>query len=800
MQVNGIQTHLPTSLNNGTLQLSQSGTFVILTTDFQLRVMYDWNHHLRVTISSAYYEGVCGLCGNYNDDPRDDFQTPVGTIVPTTIALGESWAVKNEDGACWHDCHGECQPCSPKLAKKYERESYCGLITKLSNGPFNPCHAKVDPTTYFKNCVFDVCINEGQKQSLCGALKAYADVCQSEGAQIGEWRKSAGCPLECPPNSQYELCGTACPATCVNDNTQIFCSAVCVEGCQCNDGFVLSQGKCIPKDSCGCVYDGRRYVVNESFWADDACQKRCICNSAMGGVKCRASACKPSERCQVVNGIRSCYPISYGTCTITGSSHYLTFDKYRFDFHGVCVYVLAEVCRKPPELEEFGIYVQNENWRNYAEPFTWNMQVNAYDFKITVSRQYPGRILVNGLLTYLPYSAAGGRISAYRRAQAAVIQMDFGLTVTFDWRSQVTVTVPSSYAGTLCGVCGNFNGNPADDAPLSLANLVPSKPVFGTYTESLYNEIIDPRCPGLQAITEDQRASGWECGLIVAKDGPFRECHDHVNQEAAFQDCAYDYCYFKGRHAYMCARIASYATACQAAGVTVYAWRSSTFCPPSCPPKSHYELCSKDCGQTCSSLYDPIPCHNKCEEDCICNESFILSSSNCVPVDHACHGIVNPTVHLNNCIFDLCMSNEDNQTLCQNIQSYVIACQEVNVPIQTWRSLDFCWLSVILLKENLSIVASVPGSYMGYLCGLCGNANGDPSDDMAGKFGEIQVTLNPDGGVVVTVTSVLAEKICGACGNFNNNQTDDLKGPDGVELNNLPELLVFWTARDFTHQ
>ncbi|XP_061453700.1 IgGFc-binding protein-like [Rhineura floridana] len=638
VRVNGILTHLPISLKDGNLQLLQIGTSVILNTDFQLKVSYDWSHHLRVTISSAYQEAVCGLCGNYNDDPTDDFETPAGTTAPSITAFGESWMVKTDDSLCWHDCHGPCRVCQSDVAKMYEAEAYCGLITKVSNGPFAPCHAKVSPTAYFDSCLYDLCSTEGNKQSLCDALKAYADACQREGAQIGDWRTVSGCLLECPPNSQYQSCGTACPATCVDDRTQQenFCPAVCVEGCQCNPGFVLSRGACIPKSSCGCVYEGRPYAPNESFWADDTCRNRCMCNPAKRVVECAASTCKPTERCQVVKGVQGCYPTGSGICTASGDPHYYTFDKYRFDFQGACAYVFAEVFRNTEGLEGFGIYVQNEHRGNTAVSWTRSVQINVYDIEIIVSRQYSGRALVGGLLTYLPYSTAGGRVRLYRRGLDAVTETDFGLLVTFNWDSQVSVTVPNTYANTLRGLCGNFNGNAADDALVPGGILIPNRPVFGTSGTEVIDpkckEIVDPKCPGIEALADRQRASGKECGLLLAKDGPFRECHGQIDEEGAFQDCIYDYCFYKGRYAFMCAGIASYASACQAIGVTTYPWRSSTFCPPLCPSNSHYEHCARGCVQTCSSLYITPRCPNKCEEDCVCNEGFVMSSYTCVPM------------------------------------------------------------------------------------------------------------------------------------------------------------------------
>ncbi|XP_053867363.1 IgGFc-binding protein-like [Malaclemys terrapin pileata] len=105
--------------------------------------------------------------------------------------------------------------------------------------------------------MYDLCHNDKYRKALCEALKAYADACQLEGVRIGEWRQLARCPMECPlENSQYQLCGTACPAMCVDQSAPSSCQDPCVESCQCKNGFVLSQGKCIPQGSCGCQFKG----------------------------------------------------------------------------------------------------------------------------------------------------------------------------------------------------------------------------------------------------------------------------------------------------------------------------------------------------------------------------------------------------------------------------------------------------------------------------------------------------------------------------------------------------------------
>lgn len=72
--------------------------------------------------------------------------------------------------------------------------------------------------------------------------------------------------LPCPANSHYSDCTPPCPPTCA-DLFPVACHlppATCVEGCQCDGGYVLSDGNCVPLDECGCVdLDGEYHDVSE---------------------------------------------------------------------------------------------------------------------------------------------------------------------------------------------------------------------------------------------------------------------------------------------------------------------------------------------------------------------------------------------------------------------------------------------------------------------------------------------------------------------------------------------------------
>lgn len=40
-----------------------SGKFVVLETDFGLKVRFDGNHHADVTVPNSYSGKLCGMCG-----------------------------------------------------------------------------------------------------------------------------------------------------------------------------------------------------------------------------------------------------------------------------------------------------------------------------------------------------------------------------------------------------------------------------------------------------------------------------------------------------------------------------------------------------------------------------------------------------------------------------------------------------------------------------------------------------------------------------------------------------------------
>uniref|UniRef100_A0A3Q3KL34 VWFD domain-containing protein n=1 Tax=Monopterus albus TaxID=43700 RepID=A0A3Q3KL34_MONAL len=292
LQVNGIFAATPFYLNNGTVNVYESGFSVIVSTHFGLEVSYDTNHYVRISVPYTYQNATCGLCGNFNNDPRDDFRTRQGEVVSSDVVFANSWQVSGDD-----------EPgCEPPCA-----------------GP--GCHQQLPPQTFVESCVYDLCVGGGYQPILCQALSVYASQCQQNGIQLPSWRRPGFC------GNHFESQGTGCPATCVNPNSTQNCPLPPQESCICNAGYILSAGVCVPHAECGCSFEGRYYRSGETVILDEDCGRRCSCS--YGSMTCQSFGCGPLESCSVEEGER-------------GWSYHM-FDGLTYQYPGACRLTLAKV-------------------------------------------------------------------------------------------------------------------------------------------------------------------------------------------------------------------------------------------------------------------------------------------------------------------------------------------------------------------------------------------------------------------------------------------------------------------------
>ncbi|XP_019732999.1 zonadhesin, like [Hippocampus comes] len=619
--VNGSKVNLPVTPASG-VSVFKSGRYYTVSMDFGVVVRYDANHFMDIKVIRDYKNVLCGLCGDYNGDSKDDLRQPNGSLTSDINEFGHSW---NTDPQCKKP--NPTDPgCNEEEESLYESSAYCGLLLD-KNGPFAVCHPKVNPNNYFQDCVFDLCALDGAKPVLCEAIEAYASECQDRGVNIGPWRNETFCPLSCPPNSHYEPCADPCQETC--SGLPPSCSGPCSESCVCNPGYILSAGKCVSNTSCGCKHtNGQYYQPGEEFYAEN-CNQKCRCDAPT--VTCKPSRCPPMHECKVLEGELGCYPTGSQDCIISGDPHYNTFDKRFYSFMGTCTYTLARTCRNNTG-PWFSIEGKNEERGLPGVSYLRKLYITVDG--ITVTLMKAKRTLVNGLRVALPHSPSP-MVTVSRAGQYVTVQTSFGLQVRWDGNHFAQISVPSSYHDQMCGLCGDLDGNPNNDfAKPDGVQVVNVNDFCNSWqTEEDEDESCspgtkpDPECdPKLEA----EVVKPEKCGKLNDTAGPFRECVGVVNPTPFFQSCVYDMCQFNGQQQVLCDQLQAYTEACHSAGVKVHQWRSPHFCPLDCPANSSYSLCVSSCPETCTGVVGAPGCGDVCVEGCACNPGFILSDDKCV--------------------------------------------------------------------------------------------------------------------------------------------------------------------------
>ena len=149
-----------------------------------IRVFWDGVNRVEVTVSTSWQGRLCGLCGNYNDDPNDDLIRPDGQQISNSNEFVASWAV-GDTTSC--GTLAQALPCFGT-----NRAIATARCNALQSGVFAPCHATVDPQPFINDCIDDYCIfcdEANRDDCLCRSLATYASVCTAVGIPLQDWRE-----------------------------------------------------------------------------------------------------------------------------------------------------------------------------------------------------------------------------------------------------------------------------------------------------------------------------------------------------------------------------------------------------------------------------------------------------------------------------------------------------------------------------------------------------------------------------------------------------------------------------------
>lgn len=263
--------------------------------EFGLHVRYDGKDWVKVEVAAKYEEALTGIGSKYGVLGKD-------VSVDSPEKWGDLWIQEEFSTA-------ECSRTTPiiekpcPLRKRYERRSDCGILTETES-PFVACHERVDPAPFKRACVSDACNQDGSASAMTGTMEAYRVACLGRGINISMSSVDTGIVVACSVNSHYSSCANECQPSCT-DLTPECKTESCEEGCVCDDGFVLSNGNCIPESECGCTTEEGVYFEHGGSHVNNDCSTTCTC--VHGKWNCETLSCNKKQSCRVMNGLRDCY-------------------------------------------------------------------------------------------------------------------------------------------------------------------------------------------------------------------------------------------------------------------------------------------------------------------------------------------------------------------------------------------------------------------------------------------------------------------------------------------------------------
>ncbi|XP_051786187.1 kielin/chordin-like protein isoform X2 [Erpetoichthys calabaricus] len=479
-----------------------------------------------------------------------------------------------------------------------------------------------------------------------------------------------GCPhLSCPSSEQFTPADSCCPIcdecliesenrrvsdgerwtdsvdeciTCTCNLGHIECH---IEECLpviCQDGLVKmkSPGKCCYEcqdPNTSCIYQSTTYQSNE-HWEVDECT---TCTCVSGEVHCQTErcpqvTCASDETAALIPGMccPHCIPRP-ATCIAFGDPHYRTFDGKMINFQGTCTYVLAEDC----EGGDFSIHTTNDD--KGRKGVSWIKEVTVLIGDVVVQLLQDWIVLVDYQTVTLPFLKEP-YIYVERKTNTILLNTNIGVKVLWNGKSHLEVSVPGTYKGHTCGLCGNFNNYPQDDMRIRTGQIVLSEAAFGNNWKVQGENVTNVQCadgddvdPCKEAGYRARKEGNSKCKILKSK--VFERCHSVVPPEMFFASCVYDLCACGSNvDDCLCDALEAYASECREAGVILH-WRSPSLCAVGCPQDRGYvfDECGPPCPKTCFNKDVPLGvieahCFKPCIPGCQCPAGLVEHESHCI--------------------------------------------------------------------------------------------------------------------------------------------------------------------------
>ncbi|KAF4531557.1 hypothetical protein B566_EDAN013560 [Ephemera danica] len=233
---------------------AESGSRIVAATSDFVYLKWDGVYNFWLTVPGFFYGKTKGLCGTFNSNANDDLQ-----------CTHHHCPWKTDDASL--DPIFSPHPCAKNAALGTRADALCLTV---KNPVFAKCHGRVNPEATYENCRFDVCActNPDVTKCACPIFASYASECAKQHVPV-DWRNSVeSCKIQCPAGQIYQACAESCGRTC--RDVAIPCTnKECAEGCNCPPGQALDdQGKCIPRGECPCIHNNVHYKKGQQMSRD----------------------------------------------------------------------------------------------------------------------------------------------------------------------------------------------------------------------------------------------------------------------------------------------------------------------------------------------------------------------------------------------------------------------------------------------------------------------------------------------------------------------------------------------------